>query len=99
MRRDGLGGDSGTEHAISVVYVRGWADSGWSEDGPSESGLYTIRIFRSRSIIRAFAGGSLRKWVGGVVRDVRKGIIETNRRRRVKNWLGTSSPWILIPYT
>jgi hypothetical protein len=46
-------------------YVRGWADSGWSEDGPSESKLYTIRIFRSRSIIRAFAGDSLRKWVGG----------------------------------
>jgi hypothetical protein len=65
VRRDGLGGDSGTEQAISVVYVGGWADSGWSEDCPVRvEALYHTDI-RSRSIIRAFAGGSLRKWVGG----------------------------------
>jgi hypothetical protein len=54
---------------LSRRYQWYMSEDGLTLDGPrtapSESRLYTIRIFRSRSIIRAFAGGSLRKWVGG----------------------------------
>lgn len=54
---------------LSGRYQWYMSEDGLTLDGPrtvpSESRLYAIWIFRFWGMLRAFAGGFLRKWVGG----------------------------------